>query len=154
MRQGGQGSGGNRGAFTRITGTGLGCRGVHTRERTARLEGGLEMMATASVLGRRTKHGARELQELLKRRWPGRDLVWRHCRFLLQKGWAQYCPYEKGLKMAPRKKRWRQPRWAPRVPSSLRHPFLLPRNLPASFCSAKKIDYFPLQLTSGPGSHH
>lgn len=47
-----------------------------------------------------------------------------------------------------------QPRWTPQVPSSLRHPSLLPRNLPTSFCSVKKIDYFSLQLTSGPGSHH
>lgn len=36
---------------------------------------------------------------------------------------------------------------------SLRTQSLLLNNLPPSLGSVKKIDYFPLQLTSGPGSH-
>lgn len=42
--------------------------------------------------------------------------------------------------------------WLLQVPS-LRTPPLLPTNLPPSLGSVKKIDYFVLQLTPGPGSH-
>lgn len=44
--------------------------------------------------------------------------------------------------------------WLLQGPSSLRTPPLPLTNLPSSLGSVKKIDYFPLQLTSGPGSHH
>lgn len=44
--------------------------------------------------------------------------------------------------------------WRLQVPSSLRTPSLLLTNLPPSLGSVKKIDYFPLQLTSGRRSHH
>ena len=86
-------------------------------------------------------------------------MIWSSGRLPGQERAGRGLSLQEGVRADGEGGRRRQPwvhcraRWTLQGPSSLRTPSLLLTNLPTSLGSVKEIDYFPLQLTSGPGSH-